>query len=89
MISAKQFSIDDFKPLTLEDKTFFDEHYKKYPPLHSDNIFTTMISWKEYAHYHYAFIDENLIIMTKENLSAGKHSTGNLEKLFDKHINTI
>ena len=58
-------SIDDFKPVTLEDKQLFDTHYEKYPPVHSDNVFTTIISWMEYAKYHYTFLQDNLIIMTK------------------------
>lgn len=60
-------SINDFKPIDLEDKHLFDKHYAKYPPIHSDNLFTTMISWKYYSNYHYVFIDENLIIFTKIN----------------------
>ena len=58
-------SIDDFKPVTLEDKHLFDAHYERYPPVHSDNVFTTIISWMEYAKYHYTFLQDNLIIMTK------------------------
>ena len=60
-------SIDDFKPVTIKDKFLFDLHYKKYPPIHSDNVFTTIISWKEYANYHFTFVNNNLIIMTKMN----------------------
>ena len=62
---SRYLSIDDFKPLTLEDKSFFDKHYAKYPLVHSDNIFTTMISWMEYADYHFAFVGENLVIYSK------------------------
>ena len=58
-------SIEDFKPVTLEDKHLFDTHYERYPPVHSDNVFTTIISWMEYAKYHYTFLQDNLIIMTK------------------------
>ena len=62
-------SIDDFKPVTLEVKHLFDTHYERYPPVHSDNVFTTIISWMEYANYHYTFLQDNLIIMTKlENI---------------------
>ena len=58
-------SLDDFKPIKLEDKPLFDKHYEKYPPIHSDNLFTTMISWMDYGKYHYLFLDDSLIIMTK------------------------
>ena len=58
-------SIDDFKSVTLEDKKIFDKHYEKYPPIHSDNVFTTIISWMNYSNYHYTVIDNNLIIYSK------------------------
>ena len=45
--------LDDFKLVTLDDKKNFDKHYEKYPPIHSDNVFTTIISWMEYSNYHY------------------------------------
>lgn len=57
-------SIDDFTPVTLEDKHIFDKHYEKYPLQHSDYVFTTIISWMEYANYHFTFLKDNLIIMT-------------------------
>jgi len=60
-------SIDDFKSVTLEDKKIFDKHYEKYPPIHSDNVFTTIISWMNYSNYHYTVIDNNLIIYSKIN----------------------
>jgi hypothetical protein len=58
-------TIDDYKPITLEDKKVFDKNYEKYPPVHSDNVFTTLISWKEYANYCYTIIEDNLLIMSK------------------------
>lgn len=57
-------SMDDFKLITLDDKALFDKHYKKYPPVHSDNIFTTLISWVEYSKYKYTFVKDNIIIMS-------------------------
>jgi len=60
-------SLDDFKRIALEDKPVFDKHYEKYPPVHSDNLFTTMISWMEYSNYHYVVVDENIVIMTQLN----------------------
>lgn len=58
-------SIDDYKPIELKDKEIFDKHYKKYPPVHSDNVFTTLISWKDYANYCYTFFENNLLIMSQ------------------------
>jgi hypothetical protein len=59
-------SSDDFLPVTLEDKHIFDKFYEKYPPPHSDYVFTTLISWIEYANYKFAKINDNLIIMTDQ-----------------------
>ena len=63
----KMLSIDDFQPITLKDKPVFDKHYEKYPTTHSDNVFTTLISWMEYAGYHFAFLDDNLLIYSTIN----------------------
>ena len=57
-------SLDDFKRISLNDKSFFDKHFSKYPPAHSDNVFTTLISWMEYGNYHYTELDDNIIIMS-------------------------
>jgi len=58
-------SLTDFKKVTLEDKPVFDAMYEKYPPVHSDYVFTTMLSWMAYSNYHYAVVDENIVILTK------------------------
>jgi len=60
----KMISTDDFKLISLEDKPIFDKHYEKYPPIHSDNVFTTLISWIEYSKYKYALVKNNIIIMS-------------------------
>ena len=57
-------SLDDFLPVTLESKPLFDAHFQKYPPVHSDYVFTTMAAWHEYAHYEYAFVDDSLVLKT-------------------------
>ena len=79
-------SIDDFKPIELEDKHLFDKHYAKYPPVHSDNLFTTMISWREYGKYHYTFLEDNLIIMSNvKNQIQFRPPSGKRKKdVFDK-----
>ena len=57
-------SLDDFQRLTLDDKTVFDRHYQTFPPIHSDYVFTTMMSWMEYGDYHYTLVDDHLLIMS-------------------------
>ena len=81
-------SIDDFKKITLEDKKIFDKHYEKYPPVHSDNVFTTLISWMQYADYHYSYKIDNLIIYSKiKNQIRFRPPSGNKNKaLFDQVI---
>ena len=58
-------SLDDFKKIDLSDKIVFDKHYQRFPPTHSGELFTTMISWGEYAEYHYALIENSIIIFSK------------------------
>jgi len=58
-------SIDDFKPIALDVKTLFKKHYEKYPTEHSDNLFTTLISWNDYGKYKYFFIDDNLLLLSQ------------------------
>ena len=57
--------IEDFKPITLADKPVFTEHYAKYPPNHSENVFTTLVSWNHFLQSYYLQHGENLVIMTK------------------------
>jgi uncharacterized protein len=52
----------DFKPVTLDDRAFFEQHYALYPQMHSDNTFTNMVCWNHFAHYTYAFVEKNVII---------------------------
>lgn len=56
--------IEDFSKLTIEDKTLFSSMKKEFPPIHSDYLFTTMISWMEYANYHYYLSGDNIILFT-------------------------
>jgi uncharacterized protein len=60
-------SLQDFQQIQLEDKSLFDSHYHHYPPTHSGEVFTTMISWAEYVQYQYIKINENIIILSKDN----------------------
>ncbi|MGB7788290.1 DUF2156 domain-containing protein [Methanoregula sp.] len=55
-------SQEDFKPVTLADRTFFEQHYALYPQVHSDNTFTNMVCWNHYAQYTYAFVEKNIIL---------------------------
>ncbi len=52
----------DFKPVTLADRAFFERHYALYPQTHSDNTFTNMVCWNDFAQYEYAFVNKNVIL---------------------------
>lgn len=56
--------LDDFKPVTLEDKGFFERHYARYPQVHSSNTFTNMVCWNHFSHYRYAYVNGSVIIAT-------------------------
>jgi hypothetical protein len=63
MITVIQMlTIDDFRPVTLEDRTVFSNHYSKYPQAHSDNTFTNMVCWNHYANYRYAVINGSILL---------------------------
>lgn len=58
---------DDFKPVTLADRAFFERHYALYPQIHSSNTFTNMVCWNPFAHYRYAYVNGNIIISNTIN----------------------
>lgn len=60
-------TINDFQPISLEDRSIFHDHYTRYPPLYSGNVFTTIISWMSYIQYSYTKIDDHLIIMQQKD----------------------
>jgi uncharacterized protein len=53
---------EDFKPVTLADRVFFEHHYALYPQIHSSNTFTNMVCWKHFVNYRYAYVNGNVII---------------------------
>ncbi|NMB78348.1 MAG: DUF2156 domain-containing protein [Methanomicrobiales archaeon] len=53
---------EDFRPVTLSDRAFFEHQYTRYPQVHSDNTFTNMVCWNHYAHYTYAVVGDNVIL---------------------------
>jgi len=49
----------------MEHRPLFDAHYAKYPPRHSENLFTTLISWSHFVQSYFLFHEGCLMIMTK------------------------
>jgi hypothetical protein len=52
----------DFRPVTLADRVFFENHYAHYPQVHSDNTFTNMVCWNHFAHYQYAYVEKCIVL---------------------------
>jgi hypothetical protein len=57
-------TLDDFTPVTLEDRAFFLDLYARYPQEHSDMSFTTMMCWSHYAHYAYARVGDGVVVLS-------------------------
>jgi hypothetical protein len=55
-------SRSDFRPISITDRELFSRQYQSYPQVHSDNTFTNMVCWNDYAHYRYAFRDECIVL---------------------------
>jgi len=51
-----------FHPVSLEDRELFSRHYRAFPQQHSDNTFANMVCWNHYAHYRYAFVQDNMLL---------------------------
>lgn len=76
-----KITLDDFSPVTIDDRDLFLEHYRRYPQQHSDNSFVNMVCWNHYAHYEYALVRDSIILSsTTECLRTFRGPTGPLER---------
>lgn len=57
--------LDDFKKITLDEKAVFDTHYKRFPPGHSGELFSTMVCWGHYVEYQYLKTKDSIVILSK------------------------
>lgn len=57
-------TINDFKKIHLDDKSVFNTHYQSFPPSHSGELFSTMVSWNHYVEYRYAQVENDIIILS-------------------------
>ena len=60
----KMLSLNDFKLVKLDDRDIFKKYCDSYPQTHSDYLFTTIISWMDFAKYHYTIYKDTLIIFS-------------------------
>jgi uncharacterized protein len=83
-------SLDDFQKIDLNDKPIFDKHYARFPPIHSGEVFTTMVSWGEYVEYRYALIENSIIIISKDKDGTVLHApSGNFNIDLFKQVVTL
>jgi hypothetical protein len=59
------FGIADFRTIKMDDKPEFDTIFSEYPVFHSDDMFTTMVSWNESVDHRFLAISDRIIVMTK------------------------
>jgi len=57
-------TIDDFNPVSLNDRDLFNTQYERYPQVHSDNTLVNMLCWNHYAHYRYAHVDDSIVLLS-------------------------
>ena len=81
-------SLDDFKKIGLSDKSVFDDFYSRFPPNHSSDLFTTIISWEEYIEYRFVVLENCLFLLsqTKKELQFRVPIGSFQTKLFDQVI---
>ncbi|MFX1519077.1 MAG: DUF2156 domain-containing protein [Promethearchaeota archaeon] len=53
----------DLKELGIQDKTIFDEYFKRYPPMISEFTFTNLFMWRHYYNFKWAILNENIVIV--------------------------
>jgi hypothetical protein len=58
-------SLGDFTKVELSDKSVFDDFYSRFPPSHSGDLFTSILSWEEYVEYHYVVQENCLLLMSR------------------------
>ncbi|MDK2891511.1 MAG: uncharacterized protein PWR21_2143 [Methanoculleus sp.] len=52
----------DFKPVSLDDRDLFLQHYRQFPQVHSDNTFANMVCWNHYANYRFAHVEGSIVL---------------------------
>ncbi|MGA1848324.1 MAG: DUF2156 domain-containing protein [Thermoplasmatota archaeon] len=56
-------SLEDFNPVSLDDLEPIRDHYRKYPPEHSDYLHGIMYTWKDYMTYKVLMEGDHLFIL--------------------------
>lgn len=59
--------LDDFKSINLSERQIFVAHYSKFPQSHSENLFTSLISWTHFNQAYYSLRDNALLLMNPKD----------------------
>jgi len=80
-------SLDDFHRVSVDDKEVFQQHYAQYPPTHSGSLFSTIVSWNNYAHYHFCTVNNHLLLMHRiKNETQFRLPSGPFDKNLVKQV---
>lgn len=55
--------LSNLHKVTLEDASTFREHYRRFPPEHSDYLHGTMYTWRDLMTYSFTLIGDHLVVM--------------------------
>ncbi|MBN1540196.1 MAG: DUF2156 domain-containing protein [Candidatus Thermoplasmatota archaeon] len=65
-----KLELSDLREVALEDASAFREHYRRFPPEHSDYLHGTMYTWRDYMRYFFTKTGEHLVITAEHD---GRH----------------
>lgn len=61
--------LSDFRPVSLSDRSLFQDYFTRFPQTHTEYLYTGLICWSHYTPAFYTVRDGSLIIM---NMLEGK-----------------
>lgn len=78
-----------FKPIGFEDRSIFDDFFRKYPQPLDHYTFASLMIWKHEYNHHWAIVDDTLLITSQDQLMqpVGPFPQTLQERLQNKKIN--
>jgi len=77
----------NFKPLALDDKSLFDDFFRRFSPIISEFTFTNLFAWRLTKRHEFSIIDNHLLIsFFKGNQRKFYQPVGNAPDLIMKKI---
>ena len=65
-------NLDSAQKLKLEDKSTFDNYFKRFPPLNSEFTFTNLFMWRNFYELLYLEFNSHLIVYSNDFLRKRK-----------------